>query len=218
MEVMSDRTKLKPQSAPDLVGDVHALAEQLGGAEGLSELRLAALSFPERCADYAALRQFFHDYCTQILIGWELPAIYRAYQHACRYEIRELIALDGRLSREPALQTFAAASQQVGSAQLRKLRPLRDQRIVQRYLDSLDHGQAGGCHLVVYGLILAIYSIPLRPGLISYGQQTLRGFIFSACLPFKLTDEERIQLYEEFCRRLADVIDGLLCRVTVSGC
>lgn len=215
---MSDQTKVKPQCAPTLAGDVQALAEQLGGAEGLSELRLAALSFPDRCADFASLRQFFQEYCAQILIAWELPAIDRAYQHACRYEVRELIALDERLSREPALQTFAAASQQVGSAQLRKLRPLRDQRIVQRYLDSVENGEANGCHLVVYGLVLSLYSIPLRPGLISYGQQTLRGFIFSACLPFKLSHEERVQLYEEFCDKLASVIDTLLRPSALNGC
>ena len=60
------------------------------------------------------------------------------------------------------------------------LRSLRDNRLIQRYLQAIDAGQAQGWHTIVYGLTMAIYSMPLRQGLTAYAGQTLKGFIDSA--------------------------------------
>ena len=53
----------------------------------------------------------------------------------------------------------ACARSAAGSA-----RPLRDQRLVQRYLTAVEQGEAQGWHTLVYGLTLAVYSLPLRQG------------------------------------------------------
>jgi len=39
---------------------------------------------------------------------------------------------------------------------------------------------------LVYGITLALYSIPLRQGLLGYGYQTTRGFIYSAAKALQL--------------------------------
>jgi hypothetical protein len=57
---------------------------------------------------------------------------------------------------------------------------LRDERLVQRYLSAVEFGQANGWHTVVYGITLAMYSLPLRQGLLHYAQQTLGAFANNA--------------------------------------
>lgn len=100
--------------------------------------------------------------------------------HACRGELRELLAQDLRLAT-PLLSTpFAEPSRRMGWQQLARLRPLRDARIVQRYLAAVQSGQAHGWHTVVYGVTLAVYSLPLRQGLLYYSQETLFALAASA--------------------------------------
>ena len=60
------------------------------------------------------------------------------------------------------------------------MRPLRDDRVVQRYLDAVESGRAFGWHTIMYGLTLAVYSLPLRQGLLFYAQQTLAGLAAAA--------------------------------------
>jgi len=147
--------------------------------------------------DLPSLRCFLRDYLSGILIPLELPAICRSYGHASRYEIRELIELDRQLAREPLLQSFATASQRVGKTQLKRLRPLRDQRLVQRYLRAVQAGEAQAWHTGVYGLILSLYSLPPRQGLLSYAQQTMRGFVRSAAGHLQLSPAECEDLMSE---------------------
>ncbi len=132
---MVKQTSLALNDAAEWLGDWHPLAEQLGSADGLltlgcisSELRLPPVQ------DTSSLECALREYQVQILLPVELPAIQAAHGHASRNELRELVTLDQELSREPRLQRFAPASRRVGQAQLQKLRPLRDQRIVKRYL------------------------------------------------------------------------------------
>src|SRR6266496_4130592 len=183
-------TKLSPvtqQIAEELLGDVAPLAEQIGSAEGLVALSEAVSQQFHRVTDLPSLRLFLGDYQSRILIPLELPAIWRAYCHASRYEIRELIELDRQLDHEPLLRSFATASQRVGKTQLKRLRPLRDQRLVQRYLHAVQTGEAHAWHTVVYGVILSLYSLPLRQCLLSYAQQTTLGFIRCAAGRLGLT-------------------------------
>jgi urease accessory protein UreF len=208
---MAKQEQLALSDAAEWLGDWHPLAAQLGSADGLIEtgsisgwLRLG----PVR--DRSSLVRFLRKYQERILFPCELPAIYAAYGHTARRELRELIALDLELAQEAALIQFADASRRVGQAQLQKLRPLRDQRMVQRYLQAVDSGRAHGWHTLVYGLTLEIYSLPLRQGLLGYAHQTTRGFIYSAARTLRLSERQCRELFEELCGGLPEGLENLL--------
>src|SRR5438309_2156785 len=194
---MTDQITVTQRVVEEFVGDLAPLAAQIGSAEGLAALSGAVPRKFHRVKDLASLRCFLLDYHSEVLIPLELPAICRAHGHASRYEIRELIELDRQLAREMLLQRFATASQRVGKTQLKRLRPLRDQRLVQRYLRAVQAGEAHAWHTVVYGLILSLYSLPLRQGLLSYARQTTRGFVCSVARRGKLTERECLGLLNE---------------------
>jgi urease accessory protein UreF len=204
----------QPQLAHDpaeWLGDAHPLVEQLGSADGLASLHALAESLRARpVTSLPALRDFLRRYHEGILLPHELPAIQNAFSHAGRYEVRELIALDQQFSREPALADFAGASRRVGQGQLQKLRPLKDERIVQRYLHAVESGEAHGWHTLVYGLTLVLYSLPLRQGLLGYAHQTTRGFIHAAARSLKLTEADCGALFEKLCEPLPAAVEALV--------
>lgn len=110
----------------------------------------------------------------QVLCGREWPVILKAAELARRGYHRELLELDARFGQDlpPGL---AKASCCVGRRQLSRLRGLRDQRVVRRYLDAIEDGRARGWSPIVYGLVLAVFGIPLRQGLVHYATAVLRG-------------------------------------------
>jgi urease accessory protein UreF len=174
-------------AAEILLGDFHALGERIGSPEGLvtlsemvSSVRLDGLKNPAR------LRSCLRCYLTEILLPIELPAIRRAYEFARMNQARELIALDRQLSSEPKLQHFSASSRAVGRDHLLRLAPLRDHRVVQRYVRAFEAGEAMAWHTLVYGVVLAVYSLPLRQGLLHYAEQTLNGFVLAAARTHRL--------------------------------
>lgn len=196
------------------LGDAHPLVEQLGSADGLASLQGLADSLAVRpVSDLAALRNFLHRYHEQILLPRELPAIQTAYEQFSRNEVRELIAYDQSLGQEPALREFASASRRVGLAQLQKLRPLRDERGVQRYLAAAEQGEAHGWHTLVYGVTLVLYSLPLRPGLLGYAHQTTRGFIHAAAKTLPVSEAACRDLFEELCAPLPQATEALLTKI-----
>ena len=208
---MVKQTSVALNDAAEWLGDWHPLAEQLGSADGLltlgcisSELRLPPVQ------DTTSLECALREYQVQILVPVELPAIQAAHGHVSRNELRELVTLDQELSREPRLQRFAPASRRVGQAQLQKLRPLRDQRIVKRYLHAVDVGLAHGWHTLVYGLTLEIYSLPLRQGLLGYAHQVTRGFIYSAARMLRLSERQCRDLFESLCADLPEAVEELV--------
>ena len=84
-----------------------------------------------------SIGEFLEGYLGNVLAPLDLPAIAEACGHTLRGELRELIAQDQRLS-EPLQRTpFAGPSEQIGRLQLSRLRPLRDERMVQRYLAAV---------------------------------------------------------------------------------
>lgn len=185
------------------LGDAHPLVAQLGTADGLAALHsLAATLTLQPVTSLAALRTFLGAYHEQILLPHELPAIQSAYDHACRNEVRELIAFDQQLASVSALKNFARASQRIGLDQLQKLRPLRDERMVQRYLAAVETGQAHGWHTLVYGMTLVLYSLPLRQGLLGYAHQTTRGFIHSAARELNLKESDCRNLFDDLCEKM----------------
>jgi urease accessory protein UreF len=208
---MVNHTQLALSDAAEWLGDWHPLAEQLGSAEGL--VALGSVSATLRLApvhNLPTLRQFLRSYQTQILLPFELPAIQCAHGHASRHEVRELIAFDRSLADQPLLRPFAPASRRVGQYQLRKLRPLRDQRVVQRYLQAVEERRASAWHTLVYGLTLAVYSLPLRQGLLGYAHQTTRGFIYSAARTLALSERQCRALFDTLCANLPAAVENLL--------
>jgi len=195
----------------DWLGDWHPLVEQLGSANGL--VALGDVSASVRGApvhDLPSLRNFLTSYQKQILLPFELPAIQRAFDPTSRHEVRELIEYDRQLANAPALKIFAGASRRIGQTELLKLRPLRDERIVRRYLDAVDRREANAWHTLVYGLTLALYSLPLRQGLLGYGYQTARGFIYAAAKPLQLSEMHCRALLEELCGNLPTAVEELI--------
>jgi urease accessory protein UreF len=104
-----------------------------------------------------------------------------------RNEARELIELDRSLKGSFATEALTNASQRVGRNQLRRMRALKTERVVTRYWDAVHAKQATGWHTIVFGMVLAIYSIPLRQGLNHYAQQTICGFLEAGGAGLRLT-------------------------------
>jgi len=208
---MVNQTQLALSDAAEWLGDWHPLAEQLGSTDGLVTLGSvsAALSLVP-VHNLPSLRLFLQNYQSQILLPFELPAILRAHGHAANHEVRELVALDQSLATQPILSELAAASRRVGQSQLRKLRPLRDERVVQRYLEAVESGGAHGWHILVYGLTLAVYSLPLRQGLLGYAHQTTRGFIYSAARMLHLSEHQCRALFDSLSASLPESVEALI--------
>lgn len=199
------------KDAAEWLGDWHPLAEQLGSTDGLAELAsVSALLRLKPVRDLRSLKTFLANYQSQILVPLELPAIQQAHEHVSYRGVRELVELDVQLTGEPLLKNFATASQRVGQAQLFKLRPLRDSRVLQRYLQAVERGEAKGWHTLVYGLTLALYSLPLRQGLLGYAHQTTRGFIYSAARMLHLSEQQCRELFDELCASLPEAVEELL--------
>jgi urease accessory protein UreF len=192
-------------------GDCRPLVEQLGSTAGLASLAEVAGSVRTTSVrDLPSLRRFLHDYQKRILLPVELPAIRRAFDHTSRHEVRELVGFDRQMADEPAVKPFAEASRRVGQCELQKLRPLRDERIVRRYLEAVECGEAHAWHTLVYGLTLALYSMPLRQGLLGYGFQTTRGFIRPAAKLLHLSAAECRDLLDEVCATLPAAVETLI--------
>jgi urease accessory protein UreF len=214
---MLNRAKTASQEAVELLGELHPLMAQLGSADGLVTLSAAASSLRlPRVDSLAALSAFLETYLAQILLPLELPAICRAFHHAHRNEARELIALDRELAGQLLPPELATASRRVGRGQLERLRPLRDERVVQRYLKAAREERACAWHTLVYGLTLALYSLPVRQGLMNYARQTLRGFIQAAARPLRLTKTECQGLLEGLCAGLPRQLEAIVAAGTVS--
>jgi urease accessory protein UreF len=213
---MLHQTQIAPATA-DLLGDLQPLIDQLGSADALAALAGDVSALPLRQITAAAdLQAFLQNYHVKILQPFELPAIQRAFNHAARNELRELIAYDHQLADEPLLQNFASASKRVGQNQLLRLRPLRDHRLVQRYLTAVENGEAHGWHTLVYGLTLSVYSLPLRQGLCGYARQTTSGFIHAAAKSVTLSKIETAKILDDLSLTIPATVETLFTQITLS--
>lgn len=164
--------------AAEALGEYPSLLAALGpGGIGESGVALPGTVWLERLDTADALAGFLARYQSEILVPIELPAILRAHGHAQRNEGRELIALDGELARDARLKDFAEASRRVGRLQIRRLRPVKHSRVLERYLAASDEGLVHSWHTLVFGLTLGLYSLPLRQGLVHYAEKTIGGFV-----------------------------------------
>jgi urease accessory protein UreF len=139
-----------------------------------------------------------------------LPAIAAACGHARRNELRELLAQDQALAAPMFSAPFARASRQVGRLQLARLRPLRDERLVQRYLVAVESGQAYGWNAIVYGITLAVFSLPLRQGLLFYSQEVLSAFALAPGLSANLSDSDWASKLSILLDRLPAAVEAAL--------
>ena len=204
-------TNIAPSSPAELLGDPHPLLEQVGTPEEMAMTAPLAHAIQfHQVSDLPSLHRFLDAYREEILVPIELPAIVSAYQHAARGELNELVALDDKLAADRTIRQFAAASCRVGQRQLSKLRPMRDQRLVQRYLAAIEDGKARGWHTLVYGVSLAMFSLPLRQGLQHYAEQTLFGFVQSSARSLRLSETSCSALLTAQCGELPRAISSAI--------
>jgi len=193
-----------------LKGDLQPLRQQLAFADHPSTWQPLISCGAADVVDLASLRQLLELYRCEVLIPLELPALQRAHGHASQYETRELIALDRELAEAAPLQRFAEASRAVGRAQLRRLLSLRDQRLVRRYWRAIERGEAHGWSPVVYGVVLALFSLPLRQGLLHYSQQILGGFFHAGAARLALPRPEIVPVWDELLAALPETVERAL--------
>jgi urease accessory protein UreF len=191
-----------------LAGDLDGLLEQIGSPEG--DFSVSRFTEAHEIRTSEDLRTFLGKYQSEFLTTIELPAIVQAYNHVTRNECRELIALDKSFNAAGRLNGFASASERIGRFHLERLRPMRDNRFVQRYLSAIDTKEAHGWHTLVYGLTLAVYSMPLRQGLIAYGEQTLNGFALCGARHLNLSEKSGEEMSFHFSQLLPAKIDTLV--------
>ncbi len=144
----------------------------------------------EKVKDTQSFIRFSEQYVRYLLVPVELPAIVSAAELVSKNAFRELLALDKQLGSEPLLKVFEEASRTLGRNQLRKLRGLKDVRILSRYRSAVMDGNAHGWHILVYGAVLHMFSMPLRQGLAKYQQQVLSSFAQSACQSLQWSESE----------------------------
>jgi len=168
----------------------------------------------EAVSEMSGLRLFLERYGREILRPIELPAVQSAYWFANRGQFRELLELDAELSANVSLLPFARASQMAGREHLRLLKPMYDQRLVQRYRKCVMAGEARGWNPIVFGMFLSIHSVPVREGLLQFGRQLCSGFINGVQDSCGLPDEECTALLDETVDRLPGWIEEVVAEAT----
>jgi urease accessory protein UreF len=120
---------------------------------------------------YAALLESLPRAADRALVkSIELPAIVTAWRHAMENESRELATLDQATLSNPDFTAHADISCKLGHEFINRLIPLRDARILQRHAKAVENGDAPGSHLIVFGLMLAVFSVPPRQAMLDYVQ------------------------------------------------
>ena len=168
----------------------------------------------EGVTDLRGLRLFLERYEREILRPIELPAVQSAYWFANRGQFRELLELDAELSANDLLMPFARASLSVGREQLRLLKPMYDQRMIQRFRKCVVAGEARGWNPIVFGMFLSIHSMPVREGLLQFGRQIWSGIVNGVQESCDLSDEECNALLGETIDRLPDWIEEVIAQST----
>lgn len=201
-------SELARSEAANLLGEFSALLQQLGSPADrtvkTTPFRLESVVSLER------LRSFLEEYFHEILLAVELPSVVEACLHAQRGEARELLQCDRQLAPRLGGTPFAAPSRQVGRVQLQRMRPLRDDRTVRRYLAAVESGEADAWHPLVYGLTLAVYSLPLRQGLLFYARETLVGLAEAAVRSRNFADADVSEILRPILDRLPAAVESAL--------
>lgn len=156
------------------------------------------------------LRNFLARYEKEVFCCIELPAVHSAYWFANRGQFKELLSLDAKLTASPALQCFSEESLYVGRQHLRMLKPMYDQRMLQRFRKCVINGEAKGWNPIVFGVFLSIHSVPVREGLLQFGRQTWSGFINGIKNKKGFLESECLELLDHYVDRLPRWIENVV--------
>lgn len=160
--------------------------------------------------DVPSLRRFVRGWIHEQLVPVELPFVRWAYESAARGDSKGLIELDRRFGESCLHAALRDAGIRVGRQQLRNLSPLRDQKLLRRYREATEAGEAAGHHAVVHGVFLHLYSIPLREGLLTYAYQAVNGFVTAASRAISFRGQDPEALVKELCAALPRQIESSL--------
>ena len=150
-------------------------------------------------------------YRTTILEPIELPAIARAHREAAQSRALELIEMDQEFAgQHPEWLLLTPASTRLGRDYLTRLRPLQDERTVQRLIAAVRFGRTPGYHLTVFGLTMAVFSIAQRQGLSEYAQYALEAVVATAAGKLKLTQADRDALLTRSQACLSKAIEHMI--------
>ena len=157
------------------------------------------------------LEGLLERYHTTLLEPIELPTIIRSSRMVARGHTEELIALDQDFGGlHPEWLLLMPASTRMGRDYLNRLRPLQDERVVQRFNESVRYNRSPGHHLTVFGLTMAVFSIARRQGLAEYAQFALEAVVSTAAGKLKITQEERNTILDRFQTRLPQTIKRMV--------
>jgi urease accessory protein UreF len=207
--MMPSQAKSRNATADYPAGGLAAFSAQLGPFESVVHLANA-----ERLVDFQqitnlpSLEKFLVAYRDRILVATELPAIRSAYDLTVKQHALELIALDKAIGLHMPSDLFSEASARVGRAQLKRLKPLKDSRLIQKYLQALVEGRVKAWHTLVYGMSLATYSIPIIQGLQNYCHQTLTSFAQAGIQKMKLPEQSIAQIIDPVMQTVPEVIQS----------
>jgi hypothetical protein len=189
-----------------LLGEVRALAREVCG----TTVSVGARSPASTALVPVAWQEWVRQYMRDVVVADEWPVVVEAWSHASAGRTRELLELDRAWGMRVGMRPLAEASFRAGQRQLSRLRPLRDARVVQRYLAAVESGQAHGWHPVVYGMMLAVFGLPLRQGLVHYADQVLGGFVEGLPHGMGAPELERVRVAEEIRAGLVPALGRLL--------
>lgn len=188
------------EQATGLLGDIRALAGQLDLPP--SPVRPGSASTPDRVITPEILRGRLDQYIQETLVPREWPVIVEAHRLTVEGKFRDLVALDQRWSVSALQQPLAEASFRAGRRQLNKLQGLRHERVLQRYRQAVEAGEAWGWHPIVFGVVLGVYQLPLRQGLMQFATHCLAGLASAA--------EQLRQLPAAECQRSLEAVVAAL--------
>jgi len=157
-----------------------SLAQHCGRAWQMGDDLNRGMFKMDQVQDGPSFLSFIEEYVSKVLHPCELPAILSAAFSAQEQGMQGLIEADQWLQEQQAMMPLARASRYLASRQLNRLRSLHDVRLLNRYRDALARSQVHGWHVLVYGVVLHTFSLPLRQGLAHYQQAVLHGFKRSA--------------------------------------
>lgn len=211
MEALRPHLNFARAEAVRWLGDWHPLMRQIAPGEGIAQPDPSASPRSNApLVDAPSLYTFLLHYKDTVLLPFELPAVRQAYEHTVRHEMKELVALDRTLAQQEWLSAYGKDSRAAGRLHLERLEPLRDQRGVRRYMKAVNEGRANGWHLLVAGVALGLYSIPLRQGLLDYALHTFWNVAGQAAPEIGLTSDDCALLVNELSRDLPQRIQSLI--------
>ncbi len=193
------------------LGDWHPLVRQIAPGEGAARPRASRSPHLSRAlVSPASLHAFLLHYKISVLLPFELPAVRESYELTLRHEVKELLALDRALAAEDWLRPYAQDSRVAGRLHLERLKPLRDQRGILRYISAVEAGEANGWHLLVAGVALGVYALPLRQGLMDYALHTFWNAVGQATEPLRLQSGEATGLVNQLAADLPQRIQAMI--------